>query len=291
MCAAIRLSTVIRRVTLETAIVSRQGLPPLAQQPRKVHTITDRFSMTNTYLINDERIIVVDPGSALNVRLVLDYLQHFLHRSTTDIDLIVLTHLHPDHSGGVELLHQVCHAPIAASVLAHDLVESWKNGDGKGDQVLDKSRFYMGPPSDPDNSRDQERKTFIISQVRYNKPLAGALHHLDLFAPHYQNQVQMVDIWLEDVAGLPGHLNWRVIASPGHSPESLCLYNPFSYELLCGDTIITADDRSTLVRSGVNRGRLEQTLQTLRSLKVYYLYPGHGRPILSSHAIASIQIE
>ena len=101
----------------------------------------------------------------------------------------------------------------------------------------------------------------------------------------------MIDIWLEDVAGLPEHLDWRVIASPGHSPESLCLYNPFSYELLCGDTIITVEDRSTRVRSGVNRGHLEQTLQTLRSLKVYYLYPAHGRPILSSHAIASIQIE
>ncbi len=101
----------------------------------------------------------------------------------------------------------------------------------------------------------------------------------------------MVDLWLEDVAGLPNHLDWRVIASPGHTPESLCLYNPFSYELLCGDTIITVEGSSTLVRVGINRGQLEQTLQTLRSLKVYYLYPGHGRPILSRHAITSLQIE
>lgn len=256
-------------VALEIAIESRQSLPPLAQQPRRVHTITDRFSMANTYLVNDERIIVVDPGSVLNVRLILEYLQHFLHRPATDIDLIVLTHLHPDHTGGVESLRQACHAPVAASIMAQRLVESWKDGDGGS----------------------QEGRGRIISQVLSHRSLPGSLHHLDLFAPHYESQVQMVDLWLEDVAGLPNHLDWRVISSPGHTPESLCLYNPFSYELLCGDTIITVEGGSTLVRVGINRGQLEQTLQTLRSLKVYYLYPGHGRPILSRHAITSIQIE
>src|SRR5207302_2658718 len=66
-----------------------------------------RFSMANTYLIDDERLIVVDPGSKLNVRLTLKYLQDFLHRAPTDIDLVVLTHLHPDHTAGVNFLRQI----------------------------------------------------------------------------------------------------------------------------------------------------------------------------------------
>ncbi len=253
---------------MDTATEARQQRPPLAQQARQIHTITDRFSMTNTYLANDERCIVIDPGSALNVRLTIDYLKRFLHRTPADIDLIVLTHLHPDYTAGVELLRQACHAPVAASIVARQLVQSWQVGE------------------------DQEGRgmTRFVGQV-LSHPLPGALHRLDLFAPRYERQVQMVDIWLEDVSGLPNHLNWRVIASPGHTPESICLYNPFSYELVCGDTVVTLEGGAALVRGGTNRRRLEMTLQTLRSLKVYYLYPGHGRPILSKHAAQNLQVE
>jgi len=228
--------------------------------------------MANTYLVNDERCIVIDPGSVLNAQLTLDYLRRFLRRVPADIDLIVLTHLHPDHTAGVESLRQASKAPIAASIVARQLVESWKAG------------AYL-------EGRGMLGMAYFVDQMLSHASLPGALHHLDLFAPHYESQVQMVDLWLEDVAGLPNHLDWRVIASPGHTPESLCLYNPFSYELLCGDTIITVEGGSTVVHVGTNRGQLDQTLQTLRSLKVYYLYPGHGRPILSKHAITSIRVE
>ena len=257
---------------MDIATETRQLPPPLAQQARQVHTITDRFSMANTYLVNDERCIVIDPGSVLNAQLTLDYLRRFLRRVPADIDLIVLTHLHPDHTAGVESLRQASKAPIAASIVARQLVESWKAG------------AYL-------EGRGMLGMAYFVDQMLSHASLPGALHHLDLFAPHYESQVQMVDLWLEDVAGLPNHLDWRVIASPGHTPESLCLYNPFSYELLCGDTIITVEGGSTVVHVGTNRGQLDQTLQTLRSLKVYYLYPGHGRPILSKHAITSIRVE
>ncbi len=251
---------------MDTAIESESPFQPVAQRPRHVHIITDRFSMANTYLINEERFIVVDPGSVLNAQLLLSYLQRFLHRRPQDIDLIVLTHLHPDHTDGADALRKSTGAPIAALHVARE-EEGGASGVGTG--VTGVSQF-VGQ---------------MFSQAR----LPGVLHHLDLFAPAYERQSQLVDIWLEDVSGLPNHLDWRVLASPGHTPESLCLYNPFSYELLCGDTLITLDGGTALVRGGANRRQLQQTIQTLESLKVYYLYPGHGRPILSMRALAHVE--
>jgi len=241
-----------------------------AQQARQVHTITDRFSSANTYLVNDEQCIVIDPCSVMNTQLTLHYLKHFLHRSPGDINLIVLTYLHPDHTAGVESLRKVCNAPVAASIGAQQLVQSWK------DSARQEGRGIAGVNN-------------FVGHMLNNNALSGALHHLDLYIPRYEEQVQMVDIWLEDVSGLPNHLTWRVIASPGYRPESLCLYNPFSHELLCGDIIVTLEGKAVLADGNSNHHDLEVTLQTLRSLSAFYLYPGHGRPILSKQALANIQ--
>jgi hydroxyacylglutathione hydrolase len=255
--------------TLDTALEKIPSLPPLSRRARHVHEVTDRFSLANTYVIDDGGLIVVDPGSVLHTRLTLGYLRDFLHRSPMDIDLIVLTHLHPDHTGGVEELRQICHAPVAASAIAQHLVRKWHGEDPqvKGVQGMSLNN--------------------LLAQALNAGSRTTIFHHLDLLSPHYEQQVQLVDFWLDDVVGLPSHPDWRVIASPGHTPESLCLYNPFSYELLCGDTITTLEGGSILVRNGTNRRQLAETLYTLRTLQVHYLYPGHGRPILSRRVLAN----
>ena len=254
--------------SLDPALENKQHYQHFGRQPRQVHTITDRYSMANTYLIEGERIIVVDPGSELNVCLALSYLQDFLHRTPTAIDLIVLTHLHPDHTAGVELLRRICNAPIAASIAAQQLARE----EIQGKQAL-------------------PGITHFTEQVLRQKTVPPALLHLDLFPHNYADQMNTIDIWLEDVAGVPYHPNWRVIASPGHTPESICLYNPFSYELLCGDTVNTLEVGVPPFRRAANRRQLEETLRTLRSLDIYYLYPGHGRPILSKHPLENSVVE
>lgn len=247
---------------MDTALAVNANAHSTAQL-RQVHTITDRFSMANTYVLNDERMVIVDPGSELNTRLTIEYIQRFLHRSLAEVDLIILTHLHPDHTAGIDALRRSIKAPVAASVVARQMAEA----ETQGNRLLPGITHRAG------------------------SVLPGAFHHLDILPPAYTSQVKLVNIWLNDVEGLPGHPNWRVIASPGHTPESLCLYNPFTYELLCGDTVITLEGGAPLVRGSTNRRQLEITLQTLRSLPIHYLYPGHGRPIISKFPLDTLEIE
>lgn len=230
-------------------------------KPRQVHTITDRFSLSNTYLIDDGRLVVVDPGSERNVHLLHSYIHHFLRRTMQEVDLIVLTHLHPDHTAGIATLKRSCLAPTAASATVPQLLKH-QNG-----AVLPKISHFAG------------------------HVLPSSIHHLDLFLPAYEQQARIVDLWLDDIGGLPNHPDWRVIASPGHTPESLCLYNSLTRELLCGDTVITIEGGAPLLRGSSNRHQLQETLRVLRSLPIHYLYPGHGRPILSHRPLQTLGVE
>jgi glyoxylase-like metal-dependent hydrolase (beta-lactamase superfamily II) len=210
--------------------------------------------MSNTYVINETRLIVVDPCSALNVRLLSVYLRTFLHRSPADIDLIVLTNMHQDSTSGIESLRRICTAPIAASSAALTLTQS------------------------------ELQKT--LPRLMYTLPGNTAS-----FPPLSIQQAKYVDIWLQDVGGLPLHPDWRVIASAGHTPETICLYNPFTRELLSGDTIVTIENGTPLLRRGIHRDQLNETLRVLRSLPIRYLYPGHGRQIIGETPLGHVQIE
>jgi glyoxylase-like metal-dependent hydrolase (beta-lactamase superfamily II) len=218
--------------------------------------------MTNTYLVNEERLFVIDPGSESNVRLLCRYVQHILRRPIHDIDLIVLTHWNLDQGTAAEALQNVCHAPIAASAGVQQLL-----------------------------AEQRERKSASSLSHTTKKLLPEPPQHLDRCQPDYKHQAQQATIWLHDIERLPSHPDWRVIASPGHTPESLCLYNPFTREMLCGETVITIRGGTPVVRGSRNPVQLEETIRTLRSLPVSYLYPSHGRAILSHHPLSKLDVE
>ncbi len=225
---------------------------------RHVHSITNRFSLANTYVIHGEQIVVVDPGTEHSAHLVRKYLHTVLHRSPQSIDLIVLTHLQRDHSGGIETLLRMCHAPVVASALLRSFMQN--------------SAF---------DAPAVARQSNIADQARY---------HLDLL-PLYRRQLKLVNAWLEDVEGLPGHPAWRVLACPGQTPDHLCLYNPFSLELLSGDVIVTLESGTPILQGNSNQHQIEEITQTLRNLRVHYLYPGHGRPLLSLQPLRNMRIK
>lgn len=65
---------------------------------------------TNTFIIGNDRLTVIDPGPALveHTEAIVDYCDGRLEQ-------ILLTHTHPDHSPGAALLQQITGASVKAS--------------------------------------------------------------------------------------------------------------------------------------------------------------------------------
>ncbi|WP_404286725.1 MBL fold metallo-hydrolase [Glutamicibacter arilaitensis] len=72
---------------------------------------------TNTYLLfdpqttelsHDTEVVVVDPGP--------DLPEHLHALAAFDVRMILLTHRHADHSGGIPLLHELTGAPVRAKL-------------------------------------------------------------------------------------------------------------------------------------------------------------------------------
>ena len=62
---------------------------------------------TNTYLLGDERVAVIDPGPAIP-----GHIENILEKSNGSIRWILATHTHPDHSPGVRLLAEKTNAEV-----------------------------------------------------------------------------------------------------------------------------------------------------------------------------------
>ena len=65
---------------------------------------------TNTYLIGDEEVTVIDPGPALHEHI------EAITQASANIKQILLTHTHPDHSPGTRLLQDNIGVPVFALI-------------------------------------------------------------------------------------------------------------------------------------------------------------------------------
>jgi len=72
-----------------------------------------------------------------------------------------------------------------------------------------------------------------------------------------------------------GDVKLKVIHTPGHSPGSICLYEPESKSLFSGDTVFSFGvGRTDLI--GGNTNKLIDSLKRLIEFDVKILYSGHG---------------
>ncbi|MEH7383900.1 MBL fold metallo-hydrolase [Bacillus sp. JJ1521] len=160
-----------------------------------------RNARTGSYIIKEEKITIVETSASPSIPYILEGLKD-LEIHPSDVEYIIVTHIHLDHAGGAGLLLQYC---PNAKVVVHP----------KGARHLaDPSRLMAGAKAVYGQSFDS------------------------LFEPILPIPEEKL-IVKEDQAELTIGTNCTLVFydSPGHANHHFSIYDPVSNGIFTGDTI------------------------------------------------------
>jgi len=167
---------------------------------------------------------------------------------------ILITHLHPDHSGSAAELARIWDVPV-----------------------------YVHPDEMP----------LMSGKLGYSNPIGQLATPLTRFLPPGEFGAGLKVVRpIDPHAPLPGLPDWRCVLAPGHTPGHIALFRNADRVLVTGDALLTIDVHSVPdlllgkqmlgcppAISTWDRARAQESVARLARLAPHVLAPGHGRPM------------
>lgn len=207
----------------------------------QIYQITHRG--VNIILIAEDKLTLVDTGFRGSSPQIVSFVRS-LGRSVADISLIIITHNHLDHVGGLAELKMLTRAKVAA---------------------------HTADISDSEN------------QLPYPK-IGRKLLHIPPFSilrPLRYATTGDIDIRLEGGEVLSPLGGLEVIHTPGHTPGSICLFSPQKKLLIVGD-VLNKRYRNLRLPPKMVSTDLTQAIDSVKRisrLDFDILCFGHGNPL------------
>ena len=215
-----------------------------------VYQIIDR--LVNINLIVEENITLIDTGLPGSAGKAIDFVRN-LGRSPREIKLIIITHNHLDHIGGLVELKKLTRAKVAVH------------------------------KADMNN---------ITNQMPYPNVIRGPLRFppFSRLRPLFQAEPRAVDILLEGGEVLNPLGGLEVIHTPGHTPGSISLFSPQKKLLFIGDMLNNRYNPFRLPSKifSTDRTQVIDSLSKIAQLDFDILCFGHGKP-LTTDASAKVR--
>jgi glyoxylase-like metal-dependent hydrolase (beta-lactamase superfamily II) len=223
----------------------------------------------NTYLIEDDPLTLIDSGP--NSGRSLDELERALKEhghAIEDLELIIVTHQHIDHTGLVDILARRSGAEVAALDLLAPFLENYGRANEDDDAFAEAIMLRHGLSPDVVHALRSVSRAFRAwgAPAHVTRPLADG------------SVVELRDRRLQ------------VFHRPGHSPSDTIFWDEDRRILIAADHLIKHISSNPLISrpldrqvTPVDRPRALMTylssLRKTREMPAELVLPGHGDPI------------
>jgi glyoxylase-like metal-dependent hydrolase (beta-lactamase superfamily II) len=153
-----------------------------------------------------DKLLLLDGCCRSDISNVKHFITYTLQRQLSDLTLIVVTHMHPDHAGAADKLRRLTGCKIATA----NVIGQWYSGvDGRLMHLTD-----------------------ILLAKWVAKRMKRPFHNI-----WYSSQLTP-DYKLNDGEKLPGFSEWVALATQGHTDRDLSLHHLPSNKIYVADLIV-----------------------------------------------------
>lgn len=172
----------------------------------KLHKL-DGYIQTILLAEYKDKLLLLDGCSRADVSQIKHFINDTLQRPLTDLHLVVVTHMHPDHAGAAHKLRKITGCKIASANV--------------------KGQWYKGVGGKLRHIIDLLLTRWVANKIK--KPQLWLWYSSKLL-PDYK---------LNDNDRLPGFDDWQALATQGHTDRDLSLHHLPSNIVYIADLIVS----------------------------------------------------
>ena len=189
-------------------------------------------------------LMLLDGCSRADMSLIKSFITETLRRPMSDLKVVIVTHMHPDHAGAAAALRRVS----GCRVITADKPHHWYRG-------INGMLMYV----------TDILLTFWVAG-RLRKPKRNLLYWPFLNA----------DITLNDNDPVPGFEQWRVLEMPGHTDRDLAVWHHDSNRVYVADLVVKVKGRYIPPFPVFHPNRYRRSVTRLHDMKPASIMLAHG---------------
>lgn len=204
----------------------------------------DGYIQSSYLAVYPDKLMLLDGGCRPDVALVLGYIKNTLKRPISDLKVVVVTHMHPDHAGGAHKLRTATGCLIVSAAKE----TQWYSGvGGRVMHLVD------------------------IGLAHYVAKRQGRALTRLWYSAHLQP-----DLTVGDGDTIPQFDDWQVLETPGHTDRDLSLFHLPSRQVYTADLIIKLRHKFVAPFPIYDPKVYIQSLQKVKDLKPSNVMMAHG---------------